>query len=58
MNKHGYVRCTGASPQLTLGNPEQNVKEIIRICEHNEDSDLIVFTDGAITGYSIRDMVN
>lgn len=51
------MRCTGASPQLMLGNPQQNAYEIIRICAANKDSDLIVFPECTITGYSVRDMV-
>lgn len=56
MNKYGFVRCTAVSPQLKVGNPVFNCEEIAKIIEAHADSDIIVFPEYAVTGYTIRDL--
>lgn len=56
MNKFGFVRITTASPKVTLGDPEANTYEILKILEKNRDSDIIVFPELSLTGYSLGDL--
>jgi len=56
MNEFGFVRITTASPKMTLGNPEANAFEMLKILEKNLDSDIVVFPELSLTGYSLGDL--
>jgi NAD+ synthase (glutamine-hydrolysing) len=54
MDKHGFVRITTASNKVAVGNPKANADEHIRIIEENADSDIILFPETSVTGYTCQ----
>ena len=54
MNKHGFVRITTVSNKVVVANPAKNAKEHIRIIKENPDSDIILFPECSITGYTCQ----
>ena len=56
MNKFGFVRVTVASPICSVGNPEKNAETIIEIMDSVRDSDIVVFPELCITGYTCGDL--
>jgi len=56
MNKFGHVRVTAAVPKVVVANVNENVEEHIRILEQNTDSDIIVFPELSLTGYTCGDL--
>lgn len=56
MNQHGFLRLTVASHRVHVANPKENVKEILRVLKEHSDSDVVVFNELGISGYSCRDL--
>jgi NAD+ synthase (glutamine-hydrolysing) len=56
MNRFGFVRMTCASVRTSVANPEANATEIIRILEQVADSDIAVFPELSVTGYTCADL--
>jgi NAD+ synthase (glutamine-hydrolysing) len=56
MNRHGFVRITCASARTSVGNPEANVDEIVRVLERVPDSDIVLFAELGLTGYTCGDL--
>ena len=56
MNKFGFARITVASPICSVGNPDKNKDEIISILKRTRDSDVVVFPELCITGYTCADL--
>ena len=54
MDKHGFVRITTASNKVSVGNPKANADEHIRILKENSDSDIILFPETSVTGYTCQ----
>ncbi len=54
MDKHGFVRITTVSNKVVVGNPRANADEHIGIIEENPDSDIILFPECSITGYTCQ----
>mgnify|MGYP003976387573 CR=1 FL=1 len=54
MDKHGFVRITTASNKVSVGNPVANADEHIRIIKENPHSDIILFPETSITGYTCQ----
>ena len=52
MNQHGFVRITCVSPRVKVADPAANAAEIIRVLEQVADSDLVLFPELCVTGYS------
>lgn len=56
MNKYGFARITVASTICSVGNPEKNANEVISVLKNVEDSDIVVFPELNITGYTCADL--
>ena len=56
MNRFGFVRITSASTKTTVANPEANADEILGILERVSDSDVVVFPELGVTGYTCADL--
>lgn len=52
----GIVRVTVASPKCAIGNPDKNVETMITVLESVQDSDIVVFPELNITGYTCADL--
>jgi NAD+ synthase (glutamine-hydrolysing) len=56
MNRFGFVRITCASTKTAVANPEANAGEIIRVLGQVADSDIVLFPELGITGYTCADL--
>jgi len=56
MNKYGFVRVTAVSPRVYIGNPEQNLFEAHGELARSDDSDIILFPELSMTGYTCGDL--
>ena len=56
MNQYGFVRVTCASPRTSVANPAANAAEIMRILEQVTDSDVVLFPELCVTGYTCADL--
>jgi NAD+ synthase (glutamine-hydrolysing) len=56
MNQYGFVRITCVSPRTTVANPAANAVEIVRILEQLPDSDIVLFPELCVTGYTCADL--
>jgi NAD+ synthase (glutamine-hydrolysing) len=56
MNEHGFVRITCVSPRIKVADPAANAAEIIRILPRVADSDLVLFPELCVTGYTCADL--
>ncbi len=56
MNRFGFVRVTAASIRTTIANPTANVLEVIRVLEQLPDSDIVLFPELCLTGYTCADL--
>jgi NAD+ synthase (glutamine-hydrolysing) len=56
MNQHGFLRITCASLRVTVADPAANAAEIIRVKNLAADSDLVVFPELCVTGYTCADL--
>lgn len=52
-----YLKAALVTPKVYLGNPDENVTEMIRIINEYPKVDVMVFPELSITGYSIGDWV-
>lgn len=55
MLKNGFVKVCLASLKLEVGNPLNNVKEIIKVLDNNKAS-IVLFPELSLTGYSCGDL--
>ena len=56
MNRHGFLRITCASPRVSVADPSANAAEIIRLIALATDSDLLVFPELCVTGYTCAEL--
>lgn len=56
MNKLGFVRLSTASIRGTVANPARNADEIIGVLAQVADSDVVLFPELAVTGYTCADL--
>jgi NAD+ synthase (glutamine-hydrolysing) len=56
MNQFGFVRLTCASLRTSVASPEANAIEIVRVLSHVTDSDIVVFPELCVTGYTCADL--
>ena len=56
MNRFGYVRVSCVSPRLVVGDPRANGDEIIARLEELADSDILLFPELSVTGYTCADL--
>ena len=55
-SKFGMVRMTTACPRVRVGDPKANLQEHVRILKENQDSDIVLFPELSITGYTCGDL--
>jgi NAD+ synthase (glutamine-hydrolysing) len=56
MNDHGFVRISCVSLQVAVANPSANASEILGVLERLTDSDVVLFPELCVTGYSCADL--
>jgi len=56
MNQHGFVRLSTVSTTTAVANPRANAAEIVRALEEVADSDIVLFPECCITGYTCGDL--
>ncbi|MDQ7089752.1 MAG: NAD(+) synthase [Methylococcales bacterium] len=56
MNKYGFIKLTCVSPQVHIANPKANKKVIQHALAAHYDSDILLFPELSLTGYSCADL--
>jgi NAD+ synthase (glutamine-hydrolysing) len=56
MNRYGFARITVASPICSVGNTQKNADAAIDVLDQVKDSDVVVFPELNITGYTCGDL--
>src|SRR6516164_1674404 len=56
MNRFGFVRLTCASIRTAVANPLANAAEIVRVLKQVADSDVVLFPELSVTGYTCADL--
>jgi NAD+ synthase (glutamine-hydrolysing) len=56
MNRFGFVRVTCASLRTAVANPGANAAEVIRVLGEVAHSDIVVFPELCVTGYTCADL--
>ncbi len=56
MNQYGFVRITCVSPRTAVANPAANAAEIMRVLDQVADSDIVLFPELCVTGYTCADL--
>jgi NAD+ synthase (glutamine-hydrolysing) len=56
MNRFGFVRVTSASIRTAVANPSANAAEVIRILDQVPESDIVLFPELCLTGYTCADL--
>ena len=56
MNKFGFVSITCASTRTAVANPVANADEVIGVLEQVPDSDIVLFPELCVTGYTCADL--
>lgn len=56
MNRYGFVRITCASPRVHVADPAANLDAIQRVLDEAADSDIVVFPELCLTGYTCADL--
>lgn len=56
MTISGFVRVTAVSPVVVVGDPAANVQAILTACEEHAASQILLFPELCITGYTCGDL--
>ena len=56
MNQHGFVRITCVSPRVPVADPAANAAEIVRVLDELRGSDIVVYPELCVTGYTCADL--
>src|SRR5947209_595456 len=56
MNQFGFVRVTCASTRTAVANPEANAEEVIGVLRQVPESDIVLFPELGVTGYTCADL--
>ena len=56
MNEYGFVRITCASPRTAVANPTKNADEILRVLDQASGSDIVLYPELCVTGYTCADL--
>ncbi|MGO9468435.1 MAG: NAD(+) synthase [Isosphaeraceae bacterium] len=56
MNDHGFARISCVSLRVTVANPAANAAEILGVLERATDSDVVLFPELCVTGYTCADL--
>ena len=54
--RFGFVRVTCASTKTVVADPEANAEAILAVLEHVADSDVVLFPELCVTGYTCADL--
>ena len=57
MREFGFVRVTAATPRVVVGDPAANANNILNLIGRMPVSDVVVFPELSITGYTLGDLV-
>ncbi|MFN5850719.1 MAG: NAD(+) synthase [Pirellulaceae bacterium] len=56
MNPHGFLRVTAASAPTTVADPDANRSAILSMLDRFQGSDIVVFQELSLTGYTCGDL--
>jgi NAD+ synthase (glutamine-hydrolysing) len=56
MNDHGFIRVSCVSLRVAVANPSANAAEILRVLDQVTDSDIVLFPELSVTGYTCADL--
>lgn len=56
MNRHGFVRLSTASTRTRVADPQANAEEMIRLLDEVRESDIVLFPELGVTGYTCADL--
>src|SRR5262245_34673562 len=56
MNRFGLVRVTGATTRTGVADPGANAEEVLGVLADVADSDVVVFPELGVTGYTCADL--
>src|ERR1700722_10506134 len=56
MNQHGFVRVSCVSPRVSVANPAANAAEIVRVLDELRGSDIVLYPELCVTGYTCGDL--
>ncbi len=56
MNQFGFVRISCVSPRTQVADPAANVREAVGLVERLPDSDVVLFPELGLTGYTCGDL--
>jgi NAD+ synthase (glutamine-hydrolysing) len=56
MNQYGFLRISCVSPRVAVANPAANAAEIVRMLEQLPDSDVVLYPELSVTGYTCADL--
>lgn len=56
MNKFNYIKISTFSPKVAIANPIKNVEEILKLIKENINSDIFLFPELSVSGYSCGDL--
>lgn len=57
MNRYSYYKIAACSPPVHIGNPQKNTDEMLELLHHlDQDTQLVVFPELAISGYTCQDL--
>lgn len=56
MSVWGFVRVTAVSPLVVVGDPAANTQTILAACEQHSESQVLLFPELCLTGYTCADL--
>ena len=56
MNRFGFLRLTAACPVTSVANPDENSQRIVDLLTQVRDSDVVLFPECCVTGYTSADL--
>jgi NAD+ synthase (glutamine-hydrolysing) len=56
MNQYGFVRISCVSPRTVVANPSANAAEVERVLKQLAGSDIVLFPELSVTGYTCADL--
>ncbi len=56
MNRHGFARITCVSIRVAIADPTANADEVVRVLAACPESDVVVFPELSLTGYTCADL--
>ena len=57
MHRYSYYKTAACTPEVFIGDPQANKEEILKcIQELDSDTQLVVFPELCITGYTCQDL--